>query len=269
MVLLKNLSRDDNHEGQGQMPMQQLPSIQEMFGETYPLVIPSGPSYARPSDTRHAAPPALPAVYGIEHINQGAPSNEQGLLFKDPTVETSLGIIHPINELQHPGVIHPGNPTPRSIYVSRAFSRRLPGADNASSSSFSSQGTSVSRHQFCHPKMLLSSTSPPNGCSLNEPCHFSRQPDLSIPQPGSMSWGPVDSAQPSFAKPPNMLHEIPIRKISNLTPHESQRLCQPEKQTPCSLGLCLSFNVVRNHFSGQPFSTACESVFKAFAFTLN
>ena len=264
MVLLKNLSKDDNHEGQGQMPMQQLPSIQEMFGEAYPLVIPSGPSYARPSDTRHAAPPVLPAVYEIEHINQGARSNGQGLSFKDPTVETSLGIIQPINELQHPDVIHPENPISRSIYVPRAFSRRLPGADNPSSSSFSSQGTSVSRHQFCLPKMISSRTSPPNGCSLNEPCRISKHADLSMPQLGSMSCGPVDSELPYFAKSPNTFYKRPITIVSNLTPHESQHLCQPEKQTPVSLDLSLSFNAVRNYFSRQPFSTACESVHKIF-----
>lgn len=81
MVLKKNL-RDKNHEDRGQIPRQQLPSIQEIFGDTYPLAIPSGQSYARPSDTSQADPPALPVVYGIEHSNEGAPSippNESSL----------------------------------------------------------------------------------------------------------------------------------------------------------------------------------------------
>lgn len=154
-----------NHEDQGQMPRQWLPSIQEIFKETS-LPIPPGPSYAMPSRTRHAAPPALPAVYEIDHPNERAPSNEQGLSSKIPTVERSLGVIFPINELQHPAVIRPENP------------------------SF-----------------------PPNGCSLNGRCRFSKHPELSIPQPGSLSCDSMDLAQPSFAEPPNMFHEIPIRKI--------------------------------------------------------
>jgi hypothetical protein len=40
-------------------------------------------------------PGVLPpdAVYEINHPNEGAPSNEQGLLSMFPTVESSLGII--------------------------------------------------------------------------------------------------------------------------------------------------------------------------------
>mgnify|MGYP007007022424 CR=1 FL=1 len=200
-----------NHESQGQMPKQWLPSIQEIFGETS-LAIPPGPSYALPSHTRHAAPPSLPAVYEIDHSNEGAPSNEQGLLFKIPTVEGSLGIISTINELQHPEVIRPENP------------------------SF-----------------------PPSGRSLNERCRLSTHPELSIPQPGSLSCDPIDLscdpidlAQPSFAEPPNMFREIPIRKIPNPIPPQPEQLCQPEKQIPSSLDFTLSFKVVRNYYPGRP-----------------
>ncbi|CAG8904892.1 unnamed protein product [Penicillium nalgiovense] len=183
-----------NHEGQGQMSRQYLPSIQEIFGETS-LAITPGPSYALPCHTRHAAPPPLPAVYEIDHSNEGAPSNEQGLLFKISTVERSLGINSPINELQHPEVIRPENP------------------------SF------------------------PNGRSLNEQCRLPKHPELSIPQPGSLSCDPIGLAQPSFAEPPNMFHEIPIRKIPNPIPPQPEQLCQPEKQTPSSLDFTLSFKI--------------------------
>ncbi|CAG8901378.1 unnamed protein product [Penicillium egyptiacum] len=185
-----------NHESQGQMPRQWLPSIQEIFGETS-LAIPPGPSCALPYHTRHAAPPPLPAVYEIDHSNEGAPSNEQGLLFKIPTVEGSLGIISPINELQHPVVIRPENP------------------------SF-----------------------PPNGRSRNEGCRLPKHTELSIPQPGSLSCDPIDLAQPSFAEPPNMFHEIPIRKIPNAIPPQPEQLCQPGKQTPSSLDFTLSFKLI-------------------------
>ncbi|CAG8129972.1 unnamed protein product, partial [Penicillium nalgiovense] len=139
----------------------------------------------------------LPAVYDIDHSNEGAPSDEQGLLFKISTVERSLGIISPINELQHPEVIRPENP------------------------SF-----------------------PPNGRSLNERCRLSKHPKLSIPQPGSLSCDPIDLAQPSFAEPPNMFHEIPVRKIPIPVPPQPEQLCQPEKQTPSSLDLTMSFKVI-------------------------
>lgn len=231
------------------MRRQQLPSIREIFGESYPLAFPSGPSYARPSDLSHPTPPALPAVYGIDHSNEGTPSNEQGLLFKVSTVGRPLGNISRSNELQHPEPTHAVNPASRSVHVSRAFSRRLLGAENASSSSVSSQETSVSRHQFCHPKILSSSTSTPDDCSLNEPCRVSKHPDLSISEPGSLPRGPVDSAQPSFAESPNMFYEMPIRKIPKLIRPESQQLCQPEKRAPRCLDLDLSFNLVRDHFS--------------------
>jgi hypothetical protein len=126
MVLLKKHLKDVNREDQRQMPRQRLPSIQEIFGETF-LAIPSNPSYALPSHTRHAAPPALPAVYEIAHSIEGAPSNEQGLLPKISTVERSLGIISPVNELQHPEVIRPENPSfsPNgcSLNESRRFSK--------------------------------------------------------------------------------------------------------------------------------------------------
>ncbi|CAG8018354.1 unnamed protein product [Penicillium nalgiovense] len=196
MFLPKKHLKYVNHEGQGQMPRQWLPSIQEIFGETFPA-IPPGPSYALPSHTRHAAPPPLPAVYEIDHSNEGAPSNEQGLLSRIPTVERPLGIISPINELQHPKVIHPENP------------------------SF-----------------------PSNSCSLNERCRLSKHPELSISQPGSLTCDPIDLAKPSFAEPPNMFHEIPIRKIPNPIPPQPEQLCQPEKQTPSSLDLTMSFKVI-------------------------
>ncbi|CAG8098786.1 unnamed protein product [Penicillium nalgiovense] len=196
MFLPKKHLKYVNHEGQGQMPRQWLPSIQEIFGETFPA-IPPGPSYALPSHTRHAAPPPLPAVYEIDHSNEGAPSNEQGLLSRIPTVERPLGIISPINELQHPKVIHPENP------------------------SF-----------------------PSNSCSLNERCRLSKHPELSISQPGSLTCDPIDLAKPSFAEPPNMFHEIPIRKIPNPIPPQPEQLCQPEKQTPSSLDFTLSFKVI-------------------------
>jgi hypothetical protein len=204
MVLLKKYSKDANREDQRQTPRQGLPSIQEIFGEAF-LAIPSNPSYALPPHTRHAAPPLMPAVYEIAHSNEGAPSNEQGLLSKFSTVERSSGIISPVNELQHPEVTRPENP------------------------SF-----------------------PPNGCSLNESCRFSKHPDLSIPQPGSLSYDPMDLAQPSFVEPPNMFHEIPIRKIPNSIPPQPKQLCQPEKRTPSSLDLSLSFKVVRNHYPSRP-----------------
>ena len=110
MFLLKKHLKYVNHEDQGQMPRQWLPSIQEIFNETS-LAIPPGPSYALPSHIRHAAPPALPAVYVIDHSNEGAPSNGQGLLYEIPTLERSLGIISPINELQHPEIIRQENPS--------------------------------------------------------------------------------------------------------------------------------------------------------------
>lgn len=244
MVLLAK----HNHENQGQMPRQQLPSIREIFGESYPLAFPSGPSYARPPDPSHPVPPALPAVYGIDHSNEGTPSNEQGLLFKVSTVGRSLGNISHSNGLQHLEPTHPANPTSRSVNVSRAFSRRLLGVENASSS-VSSQEASVSRHQFCHPKMLPSSTSTPDDCSLNEPCRFSKRPGLSTFEPGSLPRGPVDSAQSSFAESPNVFCETPIKEMSNLIPPESLRSCQPEKRATRCLDLSLSFKVVREHFS--------------------
>lgn len=203
MVLQKHF-KDVNREDQRQMLRQWLPSIQEIFGETS-LAIPPGPSYALPSHARHAAPPPLPAVYEIDHSNEGAPSNEQGLLFKIPTVERSLSIISPINELQHPEVICPEHP------------------------SFS-----------------------PNSRSLNKRCRLSKHPELSIPQPGSLSCDPIDLAQPSFAEPPNMFHGIPIRKIPDPIPPRPEQLCQPVKQTPGSLDFSASFKVVRKYCPGRP-----------------
>lgn len=155
------------------MPRQQLPSIQEIFGETHPLAISTGQSYAWSADTRHAAPPASPAMYGIEHSNEEAPSNEQGLFFKISTVRRSLGIAPPTNVLKHSEVNHPKRHS-RSSHFSRTFSRRL-SVENSTSSSVSSQEASVPRHQFCYPKILLPSTSP-NDCSLNEPYNFSTHP---------------------------------------------------------------------------------------------
>jgi hypothetical protein len=193
MFLPKKHLKYVNHKGQGQMQRQWLPSIQEIFGETS-LAIPPGPSYALPSHARHAAPPPpLPAVYEINHPNEGAPSNEQGLLSMFPTVESSLGIISPINELQHPEVIRPENP------------------------SFS-----------------------PNGRSLNERCHLSKHPELSIPQPGSLPCYPIGLAQPSFAEPPNMSHEIPIRKYR--TRHrlnQSSYVSRKNKHQTLLISLCL------------------------------
>lgn len=233
------------------MPRQQLPSIQEIFGETHPLAISTGQSYAWPADTRHAAPPASPAMYGIEHSNEEAPSNEQGLFFKTPTVERSLGIVPPTNVLKHPEVNHPKSHSSRRSHFSRTFSRRL-SVENSTSSSVSSQEASVPRHHFCRPKILLPSTSP-NDCSLNEPYNFSTHPDVSIPQPGSVSCGPVDPTQPSFTEPPNMSRELHTRRISILIPPESQHVCQSEKNTPSFLDFRLSFHVVRNYYPGQAF----------------
>jgi hypothetical protein len=44
-----------------------------------------------------AAPPLMPAVYEIAHSNEGAPSNEQGLLSKFSTV----------GRMDFPGVLPP------------------------------------------------------------------------------------------------------------------------------------------------------------------
>lgn len=243
MVLLAKHPKNDNHGNQGRMPRQQLPSIREIFGESYPLAFPSGPSHARPSDPSHPSPPAMPAVYGIDHPNEGTPSNEQCLLFKVSTVGRSSGNISRSNELHHPDPTHPAN------LSSRAFSHRSLGAENASSSSVSSQDAPISRRQFCHHKILSSSTPTPDDCSLNEHCRFSKHPDLSISEPGSLLRSPVNSAQPSFSESPNMFYEMPIRKVSNLIPPESQQLCQLEKRAPRCLDLSISLSMVRDHFS--------------------
>lgn len=265
MVLLAK----HNHKNQGQMPRQQLPSIREIFGESYPLVFPSGSSYAQPSDPSHPAPPALPAVYGIDLSNERTSSNEQGLLLKVATVGRSLGNISYSNELQHLEPTHPPNPTPRSVHVSRAFSRQSLGKDNSSPSSVSSQEASVSRHQFCHPKMLSSSTSTPDECPLNEPCCFPKHPDLSISEPCSLARGPMDSGQLSFAESPNVFNEIPIKEISNLIPPESLQLCQPEKRATRCLDLSRSFKVVRDYLSWSAlFSRLWLHFRKAFRFTM-
>lgn len=231
------------------MPRQlQLPSIQEIFGESHPLTFPSRPSYEQPSNPRHAALPALPAVYGIDRSNEGAPSTEQRLLFKNSTAGRTLGHISPFDGIQPSETTDPAYSTSRNVCVPRAISRQPSGAENAISCPVSSQEASVSRHQFCHPELLLSSTSAPNVCSPNELCRFSKHPDLSILEPGSLACGPVDSAQPSFGKPPNMFNETPIRKIPNLIPPKSQQSCQHIKPIPSSLDLCLFFNVVSDYF---------------------
>lgn len=265
MVLLAK----HNHENQGQMPRQQLPSIREIFGETYPLVFPSGLSYAQPSGPNDPTPPPLPAVYGTDLSNEGTPSNEQGLLRKVSIVRRSGGNISRGNELQHLEPTHPPNPKPRSVHISRAFSRRLLSPENASSSSVSSQEASVSRHQFCHPKMLSPSTSTPDDCSLNEPCCFPKHPDLSISEPCSLPRGPMDSGQLSFAESPNVFYEIPIKEISDLIPPESLQLCQPEKRATRCLDLSRSFRVVRDYLSWSAlFSRLWLHFRKAFRFTM-
>ena len=86
-----------------------------------------------------------------------------------------------------------------------------------------------------------------DACASILSSHHRISAGLSIPEPSSLPYSPVDSAQLFFAEPPNMSYEMPIRKLSNLIPPESQQLCQPEKQTPSFLDPSMSFNVVRDY----------------------
>lgn len=57
-----------------------------------------------------------------------------------------------------------------------------------------------------------------DACASVLSSHHRISAGLSIPEPSSLPYGPVDSAQLFFAEPPNMSYEMPIRKLSNLTP---------------------------------------------------
>lgn len=138
--------RNDEHKDQGGIPKQQLPSIQQMFGESYPLCFPSRPSYVRPSKARHHDPPASRSR---DHSNTRAPSNEQRPLLQVSTVESPLTDISLINDFHHPQATHPVNPTSGSVCDSPGLLRQSFGAENESPSPVLSQKVAVSRQQFC------------------------------------------------------------------------------------------------------------------------
>lgn len=255
MFLPTKTSEDEDHENQGKILKQQLPSIQEMFGETYSLAFPSGSLCTWPSKPRYPTPAAKPTECVADHSYTEAPSAEQGPLLQVSTIGSPLSNISPINDLQHLEVVHPVNPTLRSVDDSRGLLHRSLGAENASSSPLSSQEVSVSRQPFCQPDMVSSSNSTPKGCYLDETRRFSKHPDLSIPGSGSLPLGPVISAQPSFADTSDVYYEIPTKaracsgNISYQTPPNLQQSRQPGKQNQSSLDLNTSLNLVRDYFS--------------------